>query len=52
MYTQMTPKVPPKVMPQEAKLYTAVALGLVGTGKTPTEARQNLFEKIRQAGEP
>jgi hypothetical protein len=33
------------------RTFTATAYGMVGTGRTPTEAKQDLMEKIRQAGE-
>ncbi|CAH0342316.1 hypothetical protein RHI9324_05496 [Rhizobium sp. CECT 9324] len=32
-------------------IFTATALGLVGTGRTPQDARRDLMEKIRQSGE-
>jgi hypothetical protein len=32
-------------------IFTATALGLVGTGRTPQAARADLMEKIRQSGE-
>lgn len=32
-------------------IFTATALGFVGTGRTPQAARADLMEKIRQSGE-
>lgn len=33
------------------KYFTATAYGMVGTGRSPSEAKRDLMEKIRQAGE-
>lgn len=50
-HTQHTHTPPPQALKPDEKVYTAVALGLVGTGRTPTEAKYDLMSKIRQTGE-
>jgi hypothetical protein len=40
-----------RVPPPEPQSFTATGAGMVGTGRTPQEARQDLMEKIRQARE-
>ncbi|UIY29202.1 hypothetical protein LZK73_21960 [Neorhizobium galegae] len=37
--------------PSQEKVFTQTAMGLVGTGRTPQDARRDLMEKIKQAGE-
>jgi len=47
--TNAFPQAPP--LAHSEKVFTQTALGLVGTGRTPADARSDLMEKIRQAGE-
>lgn len=32
-------------------VFTSIGMGMVGTGRTPQDAKRDLWEKIRQAGE-
>jgi len=49
--TTMSPSRTPSLPDWMDKVFTATALGLVGTGRTPQAARTNLMEKIRQGME-
>jgi len=53
MQTHPTPRhnpSPPSIFDRE-RVFTAFALGHVGTGRTPQAARADLMEKIRHSGE-
>lgn len=51
MTPSLSPSRPTFRPPDEPRVFTATAYGMVGTGPSPAAAKADLMEKVRQAGE-